>query len=71
MGDEGVRCLKCGHLSASHDPETGCTERVPGTKDRMPGPCACGAREVLADIIPFRSRTERNATLDAEYPSET
>lgn len=70
MGDTAERCTKCGHLVASHDPQAGCTERVPGTMDRMPGACACGAPEVLADVIPFRTRNEREAARDAEYPSE-
>ena len=51
----------CGHLIASHEPGVGCTEHVPGTMERMPGNCNCGAPEVLADVIPFRSRDERDA----------
>jgi hypothetical protein len=70
MRDAGDRCTKCGHLLQTHDPQVGCTERVPGTMERMPGPCTCGAPEVLADVIPFRSRIERDAARDAEYPSE-
>jgi hypothetical protein len=59
MGEFSERCTTCGHLLVAHDPESGCTERVPGTKERMPGPCGCGGRPVLADVIPFRSRAER------------
>jgi hypothetical protein len=58
MGDD-ERCPSCGHLLTTHDPVVGCTDRVPGTKDRMPGACACGAKKVLADVIPFRSRAMR------------
>jgi hypothetical protein len=60
MGEMGERCPTCGHLILSHDPLIGCTERVPGTMQRMPGACECGARPVLADVLPFRSRTIRN-----------
>jgi hypothetical protein len=59
MGDNDERCMKCRHPVTSHAPETGCSERVPGTLERMPGPCNCGATGVLADVIPFRSRNER------------
>ena len=63
MGDKNDRCTKCGHWLLSHEPEAGCTERVPGTMERMPGKCNCGAPEVLADVIPFRSRSDREAAL--------
>ncbi len=59
MGEEDGRCTRCGHLLASHEPGVGCTEHVPGTMERMPGTCNCGAPGVLADVIPFRSRDER------------
>lgn len=59
MGEENDRCARCGHLIASHEPGVGCSEHVPGTMKRMPGTCKCGAPEVLAAVIPFRSRTER------------
>jgi hypothetical protein len=59
MGEIGERCTACGHLLVSHDPLTGCTERVPGMMERMPGACECGAQPVLADVLPFRSRSER------------
>jgi hypothetical protein len=45
----------------SHEPI--CTERVPGTMERMPGTCNCGAPEVLAEVIQFRSRSQREAEL--------
>jgi hypothetical protein len=59
MGENNERCTKCGHPLGSHEPVTGCIERVPGTMERMPGPCTCGAPGVLADVIPFRSRNDR------------
>jgi hypothetical protein len=61
MGEIDERCLECGHLLVAHDPVVGCTERVPGTMERMPGACECGAKPVLADVIPFRSRAAREA----------
>jgi hypothetical protein len=61
MGGINERCTKCGHLLASHAPDVGCTDRVPGTMERMPGACGCGAPEVLADVIPFRTRSQRDA----------
>ena len=61
MGDGQDRCVKCGHLLEAHVPGVGCTDRVPGTMERMPGTCDCGAPEVLADVLPFRSRDERDA----------
>jgi hypothetical protein len=61
MGETHDRCLECGHLLLSHETGTGCTERVPGTMARMPGTCDCGSPEVLADVIPFRTRSERDA----------
>jgi hypothetical protein len=60
MGELHERCTKCGHLVTSHDPGAGCTERVPGTMERMPGTCDCGAPDVLADVLPFRSRSQRD-----------
>jgi hypothetical protein len=60
MGEFAERCTRCGHLLVAHDSEDGCSERVPGTKERMPGPCGCGGKPVLADVIPFRSRADRN-----------
>jgi hypothetical protein len=38
--------------------------------ERMPGTCDCGAPEVLANIIPFRSRNERNAARGMSVPDE-
>jgi hypothetical protein len=35
----------------------------------MPGSCGCGAPPVLADVIPFRTRSERDA-IPSEYPEE-
>lgn len=61
MGENGERCAVCGHLFSAHDPVAGCTERVPGTMQRMPGACGCGAPPVLADVLPFRTRGERDA----------
>jgi hypothetical protein len=52
-----------------HDAAAGCTERVPGTKERMPGACGCGTPPVLADVIPFRPRSVRDQT-PIEPPSE-
>jgi hypothetical protein len=52
-----------------HDPATGCTERVPGTKERMPGACGCGTPPVLADVLPFRTRSARDLE-PIEAPSE-
>jgi hypothetical protein len=69
MGELGERCKTCGHLLAVHDALTGCSDRVPGTMDRMPGSCGCGAPPVLADVIPFRTRSERDA-IPSEYPEE-
>jgi hypothetical protein len=37
---------------------------------RMPGTCDCGAPEVLADVLPFRSRTERDAARGIIGPGE-
>jgi hypothetical protein len=71
MGDTHERCTKCGHLLASHEPGIGCTERVPGTMERMPGTCDCGAPEVLADVLPFRTRSERDAGRSAAPPPES
>lgn len=70
MGDRDDHCADCGHLLESHEPGLGCTERVPGTMERMPGTCDCGAPEVLANIIPFRSRNERNAARGMSVPDE-
>jgi hypothetical protein len=28
--------------------------------ERMPGTCDCGAPDVLADVLPFRSRSQRD-----------
>jgi len=61
MGGINEHCTKCGHLLASHAPDVGCTHHVPGTIERMPGACGCGAPEVLADVIPFRTRSQRDA----------
>jgi hypothetical protein len=58
MGDTNERCTKCGHPAASHKSGV-CIERVPGTMERMPGPCNCGVPPVLAEVIPFRARNER------------
>jgi len=66
MADDFERCATCGHLLTSHDPQVGCTEHVPGTLERIPGPCGCGAPEVLADVIPFRSRSERDKARDPD-----
>jgi hypothetical protein len=60
MGENMERCRACGHLIAAHDPAEGCTERVPGTKERMPGACGCGLPPILADVIPFRTRSARD-----------
>jgi hypothetical protein len=38
--------------------------------ERMPGSCDCGAPEVLADVIPFRSRSEREGNRSAFPPPE-
>jgi hypothetical protein len=69
MGELQARCTKCGHLLISHEP-SGCTERVPGTMERMPGTCDCGAPEVLAEVLPFRSRSERDAERGLYPPSD-
>ena len=69
MGENIDRCGVCAHLVAAHDPAVGCTERVPGTKERMPGPCGCGSPPVLADILPFRTRSARNME-PIDTPSE-
>ena len=65
MGDDNDRCNACGHPLSAHDPHAGCTDRVPGTMERMPGACACGAKKALADVIPFRSRAAREAQLES------
>jgi hypothetical protein len=57
MGENKERCGACGHPVASHEPGVGCTERVPGMRDRIPGPCGCGAGVLTADILPFRRRS--------------
>jgi hypothetical protein len=57
MGENMERCARCRHPLASHEPVRGCTERVPGTRDRIPGPCGCGgAGSTTADVLPFRRR---------------
>jgi hypothetical protein len=65
MGEFSERCETCGHLIAAHDPVAGCQERVPGTMERMPGACGCGLPPVLADVLQFRTRSERDAAADA------
>jgi hypothetical protein len=56
MGENDERCTICRHPVASHEPGVGCTERVPGMRERIPGPCGCGAGVLTADILPFRRR---------------
>jgi hypothetical protein len=70
MGDSYDRCTDCGHLLVSHEPGVGCSERVPGTMERMPGTCGCGAPQILADILPFRSRNDRDADRGLTPPNE-
>jgi hypothetical protein len=67
MGENNERCTQCGHPVASHEPGVGCTERVPGMRDRIPGPCGCGTGVLSADILPFRRRPVL-APDDAEAP---
>jgi hypothetical protein len=57
MGENTERCGRCRHPLAVHDPATGCTDRVPGTRDRIPGLCGCeGPGTGTADVLPFRRR---------------